>query len=171
MKLSVGASYSAVVYARYDNGHYVKAPSFNDIIETIRKTADLGYDAVELETLVNSQVADVYTADNIKTMRKVLSEVGISVPHFNAYSVTSALSGATRREREEGIKTFRNIITIAKGLGAKLLIFSGSPLPGVKFSPGKIYSGGPPESVEVPEDFDWKKIWQTYVETIRQCGT
>ena len=170
MKLSVGASYSASVYGRYENGRYVGAPSFDDIIETIRKTADLGYDAVELETLLNTQVSDVYTAKNIKTIRKVLSEVGIAVPHFNVYSVISSLSGATRGEREEGIKLFRNEITIAKGLGAKLLILSGSPIPGVKFSPGKIYSGGPPESVEVPEDFDWKKIWQNYVETIRQCA-
>ena len=170
MKLSVGAAYSASVYGRYENGHYVAAPSINDVIETIRTTADMGYDAVELETLLKTQVTDVYTPDNIRKIRKVLSDVGITVPHFNAYSVIDALSGATPGERRDGVKSLRDVITIANGLGAKLLVLSGSPIPGVNCSPGKIYSGGPPESVKVPQNFDWKKIWQNYVGTISKCA-
>jgi sugar phosphate isomerase/epimerase len=170
MKLSVGAAYSASVYARYENGLCVAAPSFNDILKTIRMAAHMGYDAVELETLVKTQVAEVYTAANVKTITEVISEFGMTVPHFNAYSIIPALSGATLGERGEGIKSFMDVIAIAKGLGAHLLILSGSPIPGVKFSPGKIYSGGPPESVELPRDFDWNRTWQDYVEVIGECA-
>lgn len=170
MKLNIGSAYTGSVYGVYENGTYIVAPSFNNVIEAIRATAKMGYDGIELETLVKQQVIEVYNPINIKRMAEVLSEVGIKSPHFNIYHLTYTLSSPKPEERKDAVRSFQDVIPIAQDLGANLLILPASPIPGVKTSPGRIYPGGPPETIEVTDVFSWEKAWATYVDVIGQCA-
>ena len=105
----------------------------------------------------------------IMRLKETADSVCVTIVELVGLFGDNRLSSDKLEVREEGIIAFKESAQAASKLGAKVLnIQSHDPFP-YKPNPSAIWKDAIIK-VDIPRGLDWKRVWDTYVQTIGRCA-
>jgi sugar phosphate isomerase/epimerase len=149
--------------------HYGDQVFCDQVIAGAARAKELGFPSLGLEIYCDEQY-DAYTPKNIRRIRDHFHALGLESTAFLACAPRAKLASITKEIRQEGKRDFLRIVDIVSemGLTDTVSLVSSAP-PEAVLSYMETYPGGPPESIVLPPSCTWETVWNTYVDTIREC--
>jgi sugar phosphate isomerase/epimerase len=150
--------------------------------EAIATIAGLGFEAFELIVFSRDEMLENYTPDKINRLRAYYQGYGLVLSEFVIDS--GALRGLARPKEEDiqaALATFELGVSVARDLGAELVNFVPHWPEGLiaphQYLPLYIHpvvhgakrTAGPTWRLDLPDDFNWDRIWSHYVESLEAC--
>lgn len=135
--------------------------------EALRRIAGLGFKAAELIAWNRDTLREYYTADTIRSLRRLLDDEGLQLSEF--VSTPGGLAEADAAVRDAAVEHFREMVDVALELGADM-VNSVSPnafnltMPHIMERPKAQVWGA-----DLPPGLNWEDNWKTYVETTARC--
>lgn len=143
--------------------------TLEDLLNGMRRAAQMGYKWVELENLVSSNIT-LYSSENIKRLRNVMADEGVRCPVFNANSVRDRLPSTDATLRAEALEEFRRLADIAVELQTEAGICTvNEPPERFAVKEEEIWYDSPSARFELSPEWQWEDVWSYYVDTIAQC--
>ena len=139
-------------------------PPYDD---EVRRIAKLGFKAVEL-IVWNEEFLEYYTPKKIQELRDLVASEGLEISQF--VHNPKGVSSDDPAEKKQSIELFKRCVDVAAKLGAKLIdSVSAYPfnieVPRITDRPHmQVFQ------VDYPAGLDWKKNWEIYVDSVRQCA-
>ena len=152
-------------------------PPYDKAIEVI---GGMGFKGVELILFEEKDLVEYYTPSKIKELRNSYRSYGIELSEFAVFTkVLERLSSMDPLEREQAFDVFKKATLVAKELGSQAMNLVSNWPYGMKapnnYPPAYIYPFGngvnrfsPKLYMEIP-DIDYAKLWDTYMETMKEC--
>lgn len=146
--------------------------------EAIEVIGDMGFDGTDLILLAPVDITGYWHDATIDRLKTQLHRLNLEVAQFVLFQpVVEGLTSTNGEERKRSLDNFEAGCRIGQKLGAPILNIvapwareltgpSGylpryyelpSPEPGEKFH------------IDIAPDFDWDALWQSYIETTREC--
>lgn len=149
--------------------HFGENISLEKILQLVSFGKQAGFCGFQLETYSKSQI-DIYTDKNIKTIRDYYSELGMESSQFIGHSAKSDISSLDSKRIEQGLDEVRKLVEICNKLGI-IDVFNIPAAPPTELIVDyyETYPGAVQPVLDYPAGMSWKKIWDTYVDTIRRC--
>lgn len=148
--------------------------------EAIENAGRLGFQGVELIAMDREELEEYYTPQRIKEIRRLAQQYGLTITQFAVYSTAcEGMASLNRREKERGIEVFAKGIRICRELGCEIVNLVAHWPIGLKapidYPPTYIYPivrgvtrvASPKLVMELPQPFDWEKVWDNYVDSLR----
>jgi len=139
-------------------------PPYDD---EVRRIAKLGFKAVEL-IVWNEEFLEYYTPQKIRELRDLVASEGLEISQF--VNNPKGVSSDDPAEKKQSIELFKRCVDVAAKLGAKLIdSVSAYPfnieVPRITDRPHmQVFQ------VDYPAGLDWKRNWEIYVDSVRQCA-
>ncbi len=149
--------------------------------KVISNIADIGFEGLELIAFSMKTLNEYYTPKKIKNLRETIQSNNLILSEFVVYhELIEGLAGLDKEKKKESIEIFKHGVQIAKDLGTKIVnTVSHWPVGleapnhylamyihpwayGVKYFDTKF-------KMKLPADFNYKKIWENYVDSIATC--
>ena len=139
-------------------------PPYDD---EVRRIARLGFKAVEL-IVWNEEFLEYYTPQKIRDLRDIVSSEGLEISQF--VHNPKGVSSDDAAEKKQSIELFKRCVDVAAKVGAKL-VDSVSAYP-FNIEAPRITDRPHMQVFQVPypAGLDWKRNWETYVDSVRQCA-
>jgi sugar phosphate isomerase/epimerase len=144
-------------------------------IETIGK---MGFEGIELILTGRAEIADYWTDATLERIGKRLEYYKLQVPQFAIFQpVVEELTSTGIDERQKALDRFEAGCRIAAKLGAPLVNIV-APWPRELKGPSsylpryyEVSNAKPGEKfhIDIARGFNWDKVWQTFVESIKGC--
>ena len=149
--------------------HYGDQVFYDQVIAGATRAKELGFPSLGLEIYCDEQYV-AYTPQNIRRIRDHFHALGLESTAFLACAPRAKLASITKEIRQEGKRDFERIVDVVSqmGLTDTISLVSSAP-PEAVISYMETYPGAPPESIVLPPSGSWEMVWNTYVETIREC--
>ena len=149
--------------------HYGDQVFCDQVIAGATRAKELGFPSLGLEIYSDEQYV-AYTPQNIRRIRDHFHALGLASTAFLACAPRAKLARITKEICQEGKRDFERIVDIVSemGLTDTVSLVSSAP-PEAVLSYMETYPGGPPESIVLPPSYSWEMVWNTYVDTIREC--
>jgi sugar phosphate isomerase/epimerase len=147
----------------------------------IELAARLGFDGVELMVYSEEDLECYYTPKRIADLHALCGRHNLPISQLSVYDhVLCGLASLTSEKKKRAISNFEKCVEIAAGLQTGIVNTVSQWPEGLKgpisYPPSMIYieirgldKFSPKLRLELPEKFDWKAIWDNYVDSVRQC--
>jgi sugar phosphate isomerase/epimerase len=134
-----------------------------DYVDAIKQAAKLGFKGASCII----QTKDMDDSAILK-LKETAESFHMTIVELVGLFGDSRLSDEDTKVRQEGIRAFEESAQVASKLGAKVLnIQSQDPFP-YKRNPVAMWKDVIIK-VDIPTGFNWKRVWDTYVQTIGRC--
>jgi sugar phosphate isomerase/epimerase len=151
----------------------------SDPEEAIEVMGEIGFEGTDLILLAREDITGFWTDAKIDRIRKQLARHRMEVAQFVIFQpVIEGLTSTDAEERKRNLDYFEAGCRIGRKLGAPLIDIV-APWPRELSRPGGGYlpryydlgDGKPGEKfhIDIAEGFDWDRLWDTYIQTTRQC--
>jgi sugar phosphate isomerase/epimerase len=144
-------------------------------IETI---GQIGFEGIELIACARPDFANVWTDQFIAKIRKRLDHYRMQVPQFAMFQpVVEGLTSTNAGERERNLDFFEAGCRVAVKLGAPIVNYV-APWPRELKGPTsylpryyEVHNPKPGQKfhIDIAPGFDWDRLWQTFIETVKAC--
>ena len=148
--------------------------------EAIENAGLLGFDGVELIAMDTAELTDYYTPTRIRELRQQAQTHNLTISQFAIYSTAcEGMASLDQSERAKGIEIFKQGIDVCHDLGCDIInLVSHWPVgmtAPIEYVPSYIYpvarglgrTPSPKFKMNLPNDFDFAKIWKNYAESLR----
>jgi len=139
--------------------------------EVIQKVSELGFSGVALLSSTSLEgIDETYRGKRLREFKELLDSLGLEVAEFIAWNY--GLLDKRKEVGEASLEHFRQCAQVAAELGTKVLNTpSHVPIPwdGPITKLFQLWRGSA-FKVDVPSDFNWKKMWEYYVDLIGRCS-
>ncbi len=155
--------------------------SFNggaDPTDAITTMGELGFEGTDLILLARDDIEKFWTDKKIEDLKSRLAKGKIAMAQFVIFQpVVEGLSSLDPEERRKNLEYFEAGCVIGKKLGAPVINIV-APWARELSAPGgyipRYYDLSNPKPgekfhIEIAEGFDWDKIWQAYIDTMKAC--
>lgn len=137
--------------------------------DTIVRIAKLGFRAVELIAWDRKVLDEYYTPGKIKELKDIIASEGMELSQF--VSTPSLMASPVERERKEALEHFKKLVEVGSELGAKI-VNSVAPYPfSMDFPPITERPLVQEQIIDIPDNLDWSKNWEDYIEALRECAS
>jgi sugar phosphate isomerase/epimerase len=147
--------------------------------EAIETIGQIGFDGIELILTGRGEIADYWTDATIGAIRKRLDHYKLQVPQFALFQpVVEELTSTSADERQKALDRFEAGCRIARKLGSPIVNIV-APWPRELSAPGGGYlpryndvpdaKPGEKFHIDIAPGFDWERLWQTFVATVKAC--
>lgn len=153
-------------------------PPYEPAVEII---GELGFEGVEFILRNVDDLDEYWTASRVDTLRALCARYDLAVSQFSFFQDTVAdLANLDGDARQRALDVFARGVRLAVALGAQLVNFVSQWPVGIKapaaYVPRYWYTNQPgldffqPKlTMQLPQPFVWDQIWESYVDSIRQC--
>lgn len=153
-------------------------PPYEEGIKTI---GELGFNGIELIAFTKKDLDEYYTPSRIKSLRKLYQSYDLTLSQFALFAnLVGGLASLDPKKKQEALDFFERGTRLGKELGTgSINIVSDwpeglqAPMP---YPPNYIYPYvpridyfSPKLTMDLPEGFDWDKVWDNYVDSIKSC--
>jgi sugar phosphate isomerase/epimerase len=154
------------------------APPYEAAIDAVGAA---GLDTTELILHQESDLDSYWTPSRIREIRAQLRRNKLELSEFVLYhDAVPGLPSLDSNTREKSLEAFEKGVVLAEKLGSPLINMVAHWPEGLEaianYPPTYIYPGGrgatlfsPELRYTLPQPFDWDSIWDTYVNTLREC--
>lgn len=146
--------------------------------QAIEIIGEMGFEGIELILTGRAEIADYWTDATIDAIRGRLDHYKLQVPQFAIFQpVVEDLTSTDADKRQQALDHFAAGCRIAARLGAPLVNIV-APWPRELKGPGtylpRYYEVANPKPgekfhIEIAAGFDWERLWDAFVETIKAC--
>lgn len=147
---------------------YGYPPSLEDTFAAIHRMHALGFSAIELEGVRRDNMLQV--AEHRHEIKALCDDLGVSIINF--CPILPDIVSPDARARREALALFQLGVEIAHDFGCAT-VQTDSYTPPLRFVGSRPYGSaiefGTQFQVEVDPAFDWPRLWDTLVESIRSC--
>jgi sugar phosphate isomerase/epimerase len=105
---------------------------------------------------------------DMEAMKSILARYGMTVPSVMA--VEEKMFSLDPALKEKAVRDFDGLTDLIVELESPLVSVCGYMPPEIRPSGTELYTGGPPTSVSVGEDFSWNDFWANAVDVVSQCA-
>jgi sugar phosphate isomerase/epimerase len=134
--------------------------------DAIRRIAALGFQQVELIAWNRAALAEYYTPSQVRELRALLDDLGLSVSEF--VSTAAGMASPERAQQDQCVEHFRRMCDTAHALGTTI-VNTVSPAPfELRTPPLKQLPITQLWTAEIPEGLDWQRGWEEFVATVRR---
>jgi sugar phosphate isomerase/epimerase len=140
-------------------------PSPADHLKAMEIVGENGFQAVELE--LYDELIPEHRRD-LNRMKAILKRYGMVIPSVMA--VEEKMFSLDPALKQKAIRDFDQLTDMIAELGSPLVAICGYMPPEIKPKGTELYTGGPPTSVEVGDDFSWKAFWDNAVDLVHQLA-
>lgn len=149
--------------------HFGDKVFFDQVITGATRAKELGFPSLGLEIYCDEQY-EAYTSKNIRRIRDHFHALGLESTAFLACAPRAKLASITKEIRQEGKRDFQRIVDVVSEMGITntVSLVSSAP-PEAVISYMETYPGAPPKSIALPPSCSWETVWNTYVDTIKEC--
>ena len=153
----------------YAFAHFADRLTYEDLVWSARRVAELGFCGLQLETYNRGQ-KDLYAGDQVYAIRDMFQDLGLEISQFNVHSLKSELASLDSVCRAAGIEAFKELVEIATKLGqVDVICLPASPPSELIVEYYETYPGAIQPVLSIPSELSWQRIWDTYAETLRRC--
>lgn len=155
--------------AGYVFGRFGAEATYEEYVASIKRVAELGFASLELE-IFNEGQREVYTDERIKNIRELFHSLDLECPVFFAEVIKENLLSLDAKKRKKGIEGLKQVVDICKKLEVvdTIGISGGSPSELV-VEYLETYPGAPPSQLVIPGNHSWSRIWDGYVQSVKEC--
>jgi sugar phosphate isomerase/epimerase len=147
--------------------------------QAIEQIGPMGFEGIELILTGRAEIAAYWTDATIDKIRKRLDFYKLQVPQFAMFQpVVEELTSSSADERQKALDRFEAGCRIAVKLGAPIVNIV-APWARELSSPGGGYlpryndlpdaKPGAKFHINIAPGFDWEKLWDTFVATVKGC--
>lgn len=145
----------------------------------------LRFKGTELIATRETDLTEYYSRKMISKLREIIESYGMIVSEFalgGSFWWDRGLNSFDKEEKRKATEQFKRGVQIAKDLGTRIIctvahwpIGIQTPIP---YPPSYLYptrngypqsSYSPKLTMKFPKDFDWKKTWENYVQSVGTC--
>jgi len=127
----------------YAFAHFAEHLTYEDLVWSARRVAELGFCGLQLETY-NREQKDLYAGGQVVAIRELFQDLGLEISQFNVHSLKSELTSLDRARRIAGIEAFKELVEIATKLGqVDVICLPASPPPELIAEYYETYPGAP----------------------------
>ena len=143
----------------------------------IEQIGKLGFEGVELILNVPGDIKDFWTPARIDAIKKRLDANKLQVAQFDLFQpVVGGLTSTKADERQRNLDNFEAGCRIGRQFNSPIVCFV-APWPRELRGPGYLpryyevadAKPGVKFHIDVAPEFDWDRLWQNFVDTIRAC--
>jgi sugar phosphate isomerase/epimerase len=138
-------------------------PSPEDHLKSMEIVGQAGFQAMELE--LYDELIPAHTRD-LKKMQAILKRYAMSVPSVMA--VEEQMFSMDRSKALQAVSDFDAISDLVSELESPLIAICGYMPPEIRPHGTELYTGGPPTSVIVNDEFSWPAFWDHAVQMVNQ---
>jgi sugar phosphate isomerase/epimerase len=164
LSLKVSASYG------YTIGSFGYPTTHDKVVQAIKELSSLGYDALELEGLGIEHMREVHSTR--KELKAICDDCGVRVHNFCA--VDPGLVSTDRELRKKTMEVAKIGAEVAAFFEADTLHLASYAPPlhfqKIPYELGKKYTFDLNYHVSIPDDFDYKRVWEALVDSSQQIA-
>ena len=149
--------------------HFGEHITLGKILQLVSMGKDMGFCGFQLETYSKEQI-DIYTDENISRIKEHYLKLGMESSQFIGHSLKNEISSIEECRIKEGLDELKRLVEICRKLEIiKIFNIPASPPSELIADYYETYPGAVQPVIDFPKGVDWKRVWDTYVNTIRQC--
>lgn len=149
--------------------HFGEDITLEKILQLVSMGKDMGFCGFQLETYSKEQM-DIYTDENIKIIRDHFITLNMESSQFIGHSLKSDIASLEKKRIEQGLEELKKLVEICNKLKIiQIFNIPSSPPSELIVDYYETYPGAVQPVIDFSQGVNWERLWDSYVNTIRQC--
>ena len=149
--------------------HFGEHITLERILQLVSMGNDMGFCGFQLETYSKEQI-EIYTDENICRIKDHYHRLNMESSQFIGHSLKSDIASLEKNRIKQGLEELKKLVEICNKLKIiRTFNIPASPPTELIVDYYETYPGAVQPVIDFHSGMSWERVWDTFVNTIRQC--